>query len=135
MSKGKRISDAMLASLMGILLGTGCTDASRHPSFNVDFDTQPTQDGTAVIWSLHFSRADFQALLDSTPGGNDSDALDAAVHEKIRKLIAVGLESRDLRGCSASKWTIMKLQGGAVAFLGWCTVGGQLDHHDSGAGI
>ena len=135
MGKEKRISDALLASLMGVLLGAGCSDASKHKAFDVDFDVQPSRDGTAVLWSLHFSREDFQALLDSTPSGADPDALDASVHERIRKLIAVGLESHALQGCSSTKWTLAKLQGGAVAFLGWCSVNGRADHANTGAGI
>ena len=100
-----------------------CLGCAKAPSreFDVDFNVQPSPDGTSVAWSLKFTRANFDAMLKSTPGsGHDINVL---VHQKVRALIAAGLESHELAECNPHEQVVAKLDDG-IAFLGTCPIVG-----------
>ena len=99
----------------------GCAKAPPR-EFAVDFSVQPSLDGTGVLWSLSFTKAQYQAMLDST---SDSADINALVHHKVREIVTAGLKGNRLTGCSADKWIVATLQNGGIAFLGTCPIPAQ----------
>lgn len=103
----------MLVCLLWCLVG--CAKAplpSRE--FSANFNIQPTGDGSTVIWSLEFSLDQYHAMLDSTKDG--------AERAKVRELIAVGLKTHHMVGCSPREGAVTRLSNGNIAFVGSCAV-------------
>lgn len=95
----------------------GCAKSPAR-EVTVDFNVQPSRDGTAVMWTMTFNRTQYHAMLDSTSGAD----LNTRVHSKVRALIRAGLESHQLSDCRATEQFIAKLSDGGIAFVGSCSV-------------
>lgn len=95
----------------------GCAKSPAR-EVTVDFNVQPSRDGTAVMWTMTFNRTQYHAMLDSTSGAD----LNTRVHSKVRALIRAGLESHQLSDCHATEQFVAKLSDGGIAFIGSCTV-------------
>jgi hypothetical protein len=105
----------------------GCGKSSMR-DVSCDFDVQPAPDGRGVLWTLKFSREEYDALLDSVPENVD---INSQVHSKVRELIAAGLQTNGLVGCRAEAKNIAKLVDGSFVFLGSC---GDVSAHSIAAG-
>jgi hypothetical protein len=92
------------------------------PSFSADFNVHPSPDGGSIVWALRISREQFDAMVNSTTDRAERVGLNALVHEKIRALIAAGLQSHSLFGCRAEERAVAELKDGAIAFLGSCPI-------------
>lgn len=114
--RAQRIAPVLVCFLWTL---ASCAKAPRS-EVEVDFNVQPSRDGTAVIWTMTFSRAQYHAMLDSTSGAD----LNARVHSKVRALIRAGLESDHLVGCQPVEQVVAKLDDG-FAFFGTCPVSPQ----------
>lgn len=102
----------VLVCLLWCLVGCAKTPPSRE--FSANFNIQPARDGSTVIWSLEFSLDQYHAMLDSTADG--------AERTKVRELVAAGLQTHHMLGCSPRERVVTRLNNGNIAFVGSCTV-------------
>jgi hypothetical protein len=92
----------------------GCAKAPPAREFSANFNIQAGDDGSTVIWSLEFSLDQYHAMLDSTADG--------AERAKVRELVAAGLQTHHMVGCSPRERVVTRLSNGNIAFVGSCTV-------------
>jgi hypothetical protein len=81
--------------------------------FTVNFEVQPSSDGSSIVWSLQFkTREQYHAFLETTAEG--------AERAKIREMIAASLQLHHIVGCSAQEKAVTRLGYDGIAFIGSC---------------
>jgi hypothetical protein len=100
------------ATLLCLVICSGCHKAPSR-QFVATFDVQPSPDGRNIGWYLHFSEAQYHAMLEFTRDGGET--------AKVRELIAAGLSMHHLSGCEAREQTVTRLKNDGIAFVGLCS--------------
>jgi hypothetical protein len=115
-SEWRKKAQQLAPMLVCLVWCLGCAKAPPPPQeFTANFDVQPGPDGRSVVWSLHFTVPQYHAMLESTVNGGEG--------AKIHELIAAGLRSNHIAGCSSSSQAATKLANGEIAFVGSCDLG------------
>jgi hypothetical protein len=113
-NRAQRITPLILCALWCLV---GCAKAPTPPprEFTVNFEVQPSPDGSSIVWSLQFkTREQYHGFLDTTADGAD--------RAKIREMIAAGFQLHHIVGCSTHEKEVTKLGSDGVAFVGSCPV-------------
>lgn len=110
-NRAQRITPMILCFLWCLV---GCAKAPPG-ELSANFEVQPSLDGSTIVWSLQFKTRDqYHAFLDTTADGAERD--------KVRELIAAGLQLHHIVGCSAHEKAVTKLGRDGIAFVGSCPV-------------
>jgi hypothetical protein len=106
---------AVLLCIVWCLVGCAKVSTPNAPSreFTVNFEVQPSSDGSSIVWSLQFkTREQYHAFLETTAEG--------AERAKIREMIAASLQLHHIVGCSAQEKAVTRLGDDGIAFIGSC---------------